>query len=253
MCLLIALFHVHPEHPLVIAANRDEMLARPTTAMMVLRESPKTIGGRDEQAGGTWLAVNEHGVVAGLTNLQGAAGQLAGRRSRGELPLTATRAATAEAAVRELAASCRPDDYNGAWMLVGDRVSLWALDLTGEQLALTELRAGVHVLENRALDEHSPKVDHVRTMLAGIERARSDELPAALAKVLADHTVPAAARTEPELSRRPSHGAAACVHGDGYGTRWAAVVRIAADPQVRPRMDYAAGSPCLTELSAARW
>ena len=29
---------------------------------------PRILGGRDEVAGGTWLAVNEHGVVAGLTN-----------------------------------------------------------------------------------------------------------------------------------------------------------------------------------------
>ncbi len=29
MCLLIAIFNVHPEFPLVLAANRDEVLNRP--------------------------------------------------------------------------------------------------------------------------------------------------------------------------------------------------------------------------------
>ena len=69
VCLLIALFQVVPGAPLIVAANRDELLARPAVTMTVLRPAgPRILGGRDELAGGTWLAVNEHGLVAGLTN-----------------------------------------------------------------------------------------------------------------------------------------------------------------------------------------
>jgi hypothetical protein len=39
---------------------------RPAVTMTVLRpDGPRVLGGRDEQSGGTWLAVNEHGVFAG--------------------------------------------------------------------------------------------------------------------------------------------------------------------------------------------
>ena len=56
--------------------------------MTVLAESdPRILGGRDEKAGGTWLAVNEHGVVAGLTNRPAPDGADPARRSRGEIPL----------------------------------------------------------------------------------------------------------------------------------------------------------------------
>ena len=48
------------------------------------------LGGRDELAGGTWLAVNEHGVVAGLTNQPAAVGRDASKRSRGEMPAGAS-------------------------------------------------------------------------------------------------------------------------------------------------------------------
>ncbi len=69
MCLLVFAWQTEPEYPLVVAANRDERLDRPAQALCVLQEErPRILGGRDDLAGGTWLAVNEHGVVAGLTN-----------------------------------------------------------------------------------------------------------------------------------------------------------------------------------------
>lgn len=82
------LFGVDPDAPLVVAANRDERLDRPALAMTVLTEGdPRILGGRDEQAGGTWLAVNDRGVVAGLTNRPAPDGADPARRTRGELPL----------------------------------------------------------------------------------------------------------------------------------------------------------------------
>ena len=50
MCLLAVLSRVHPDAPLIVAANRDEWLLRPATAMTVLRESePRILGGRLER------------------------------------------------------------------------------------------------------------------------------------------------------------------------------------------------------------
>ncbi|TML39468.1 MAG: NRDE family protein [Actinobacteria bacterium] len=67
MCLLVAISRDRDESPLIVAANRDELLDRPAVAMTVLQaHGPRILGGRDELAGGTWLAVNEAGVVAGL-------------------------------------------------------------------------------------------------------------------------------------------------------------------------------------------
>src|SRR5437762_1704887 len=79
----------------------------------------RLLGGRDDLAGGTWLAANEHGVVAGLTNRP--ASRDPARRSRGELPLTLAADVSAEIAVDALVRDFRPLDYNPAWILVGDR------------------------------------------------------------------------------------------------------------------------------------
>ena len=96
VCLLVLLFGVDPDAPLVVAANRDERLDRPAVAMTVLAEGgPRILGGRDNKAGGTWLAVNEYGVVAGLTNRPAPDGADPARRcavsSPSPLPRTETR------------------------------------------------------------------------------------------------------------------------------------------------------------------
>src|SRR5687767_9600742 len=118
----------HPDYPLVVGANRDEFLDRPAVPMTVLREgAPRAPGGRDELAGGTWLAVNEAGVVAALTNRPSSGGKDPTKRSRGELPIALTRYASATAAVDAFAANVRPSDYNASWLLVGDRETAYAV------------------------------------------------------------------------------------------------------------------------------
>ena len=59
--------------------------------------------GQDELAGGTWLGVNDDGLVAGILNRTGALGPAAGKRTRGELVLDALDHADAAAAAMALA------------------------------------------------------------------------------------------------------------------------------------------------------
>ena len=60
------------------------------------------MGGLDTLAGGTWLALNGAGVVAGVLNRTGSLGPQSGKRSRGELPLLALRHNSAAAAAAAL-------------------------------------------------------------------------------------------------------------------------------------------------------
>jgi uncharacterized protein with NRDE domain len=104
VCTLILLHRPEQPWPVLLAANRDEMLARPWQSPAEhWPELPGVIGGRDTLAGGTWLAINRHNMVAGVLNRTGSLGPLQGKRSRGELPLRALRHATAQAAADEAA------------------------------------------------------------------------------------------------------------------------------------------------------
>jgi uncharacterized protein with NRDE domain len=257
VCLLIALFGVVPDVPLLIAANRDEMYQRPADPITVLHATqPRILGGRDELAGGTWLAVNEHGVVAGLTNQPTGARDPA-KRSRGELPLAFAAYPDARTAVTEVCARLDPAVYNPCWMLVGDRHALFSVDLSGGHRAgVEELPPGRYVLENAPLRQPSAKQQRVAGLVAALDGAGLDEaaldrgagrVEAGLAAVLRDHQ-PA---TGPEPAgpggwARPAELSAACVHTERYGTRSAMIVSVGQAGE--PRVSVAAGPPCVTPL-----
>ena len=186
------------------------------------------LGGRDEQSGGTWLAVNEHGVCAGLTNqpLGDAKDRPSARGATCRWPWPATpRAAAAVEALR--GPGTGPRDYNGS--LAARRRPHLAVVRRLHGPAPTRhgpvaLPPGIHVLENRALGEPSAKVDLVRAALGGAPRAATPSRRPSVA-VLADHRIP-------EGDERPN--SANCVHLDTFGTRSSCLVRVADGPARRP-------------------
>jgi uncharacterized protein with NRDE domain len=242
MCLLVVAFQLVPDEPLIVGANRDEVLDRPSTAVTLLEPGPpRVLGGRDELSGGTWLAVNERGVFAGLTNQPLGEAKDPTRRSRGELPLALARHETAAEAVQVFLARFRPEDYNGSWLLVGDRASLFFIDFTGRVTpTAVPLPPGLHVLENRSIAEPSAKVDLVVDAVG--TPADGDEVLAAFRTVLGDHRIP-------EGDERPHSGN--CVHVDGFGTRSSCLVRVPPDAAARPDLWVADGPPCSTPLQDA--
>jgi uncharacterized protein with NRDE domain len=247
MCLLIVISGVVPEMPLIVAANRDERRDRPAIPMTRLDGGggPAILGGRDEVGGGTWLATNEAGVVAGLTNRPLRDGPDTAKRSRGELPLALARHETAAAAVEAFGTAVDPGAYNPSWLLVADRHDVFFVDVTGtDEVVVEHLDAGVHVLENRSLHEPSPKVRRVRELLAGALDATAllDSLPG----LLADHHLPPG--EPPADTNNPRLALAAraiCVHADedDYGTRSSAVITVAAD-SAPPTLRWTADAPC---------
>lgn len=134
MCTVILLCRQDHAWPLILAANRDEQVGRPWDAPGTWwPDRPGVIGGRDREAGGTWMAASEHGVVAAVLNRPGSLGPAPGKRSRGELPLLALEHPTAAAAAAALAslpaAQWRP--FN---MVVADRRNAVFLRGTGRGL-----------------------------------------------------------------------------------------------------------------------
>ena len=248
MCLLIVLAQMRPDIPLIVGANRDELLDRPAQPMTVLREArPRVLGGRDELADGTWLAVNEAGVVAGLTNRPTKEPRDPTKRSRGELPIALARHTSAAAAVEAFASRIRPSDYNPAWLIVGDRETVFAIDMTGDDRpVINPLPPGMHILENQPVGTTSPKVNHVRNLLAGVDDLAEHLLVKHLQAVLGDHDVPAGfqADHEDDTDRLPAQVKAACVHTERYGTRWSCVITMPGVGAQPPTVRYADGPAC---------
>lgn len=127
-----------------LAANRDERLDRAWDAPGPFW--PGVTGGRDRTAGGTWMAMNAHGVVAAVLNRPGTLGPAPGKRSRGELPLVALRGATAaDAAARIAALPAR--DWRPFHMVVADASAAFFLAGLGEGVpAAVPLPPGVSMV-----------------------------------------------------------------------------------------------------------
>ena len=255
MPLLIAAYsRVARGAPFVLAGNRDELFPGPRFPWPLLSVAPRILGGRDLVASGTWMAVGVQGVMAALTNRPPASpSPPPGLRSRGELPLRLVRHATARAAVRAFVEEVDPRDYNPCWILVGDRESLFYLEVwSGAGLAARELPPGLHILENRPLDAPSPKVDYVRARLPALPQLGRGWLRK-IASTLASREIPLAARAPRSPDEwRPAEVEAACVHAGAYGTRWSGIAAVGVS-KAAPRFCFSDGPPCEAPYRRADW
>ncbi len=126
MCTVITLRRPGHPWPVLIAANRDEMATRPwRRPARHWDDRPGVVGGFDDQAGGSWIGLNDEGVVAILLNRRGTLGPEAGKRSRGELVLEALDHADAIEAAQALG-HLNADAYRPFNLIVADnRDALW--------------------------------------------------------------------------------------------------------------------------------
>src|SRR5690348_1449684 len=143
MCTLVILRRPDHRWPVLIGANRDEMIDRPWRPPgRHWPDRPEVVAGLDELAGGSWLGLNDHGVVAGILNRRDSLGPEAGKRSRGELVLEALDHADAMAAIDALA-DLDGRAYRPFNMVVGDnRDAFWVRHAGGLHHAGSLLRGG---------------------------------------------------------------------------------------------------------------
>lgn len=149
MCL-VALAHLaSPRYPFVLAANRDELYARPSHPAGFWPDAPEVFGGRDAVAGGSWLAITRKGRFAAVTNLRGATPSV---RSRGDLVRGFV---TSDADPLAYARSLDLPQYAGFHLLVGEAGrSVVYVASSGEIL---DLEPGVYAFSNAPAGEHWPK------------------------------------------------------------------------------------------------
>src|SRR5436309_5665158 len=120
MCLLALFFRVAEDAPLVVGANREEAYARGGEPPRVLDGPVRALAGIDPLAGGTWLGVNEHGVVIAVTNRRKS--YVPDRpRSRGLLARELLGCPTAAEAVERGTRELDSDRYAGCNFLCADR------------------------------------------------------------------------------------------------------------------------------------
>jgi uncharacterized protein with NRDE domain len=247
MCTLAIYFQATREFPVVIAANRDEFLDRPGCEPTILLERPHVVGGKDLKAGGTWLGVSEHGIVAGLLNRRADNGGNPQARSRGLLCLDALRRRTAAEAA-EFAGHERGADYNPFNLLMVSRTEGFVAYNRGASIEVVALKPGLHLLTNLNVDDFEcPKISASYGKFAELgNRADFQRDPigqrAALGALLADHNTQLDTRIGTAAVGRSN---ALCLHLDNYGTRSSSMIFMRGDtPEIAHY--FAPGPPCRT-------
>jgi uncharacterized protein with NRDE domain len=146
MCTAIVGYDPGAPVPLLLAGVRDELVDRAwRPPARHWPDHPALIGGRDELAGGTWLALDPAAPrVACVLNGVGTAAPEEIRRSRGGLPLALAETGTLDG------------DLHGfdPFHLIGadpEGVRLWSWD--GERLTARKLEPGLHMVVNSGLAE----------------------------------------------------------------------------------------------------
>lgn len=167
MCTLILLRRPDHDWPLLLAANRDEMTARPwLSPARHWHEYPNVVAGADQLAGGSWLGLNDECVVAIVMNRYGTLGPQAGRRSRGELVLKALAYGGATEAATALA-ELKPALYRSFNLVVADRNEAFWLCHRGDEkqdkIEVHALLTGISMLTNR--DCNDLRSSRIRTYL----------------------------------------------------------------------------------------
>ena len=139
MCTVIVLRRPEEAWPLLLAANRDEIPSRPWEPPgRHWPDRSDVVAGYDCLGGGSWLGVNDMGVVAAVLNRSGSLGPTPDRRSRGELVLEALDHAEAGAAARALC-DLFPGGYRSFNLVVADARDAFWLRHTDEEEAPIEM------------------------------------------------------------------------------------------------------------------
>lgn len=222
MCLIGIALRAHPRYPLAIAANRDEFYARPSAAFGPWPDAPDVFGGRDLQAGGSWLALRGRRLAA-VTNVRRMVPPPAGAPSRGRLVRDfLIDGAAAAAYLDDL--SARADDFAGFNLLLADGEAAWFAS-NRPHWQRVALSPGIHVVANASLDTPWPKSERLRAAFAAWCAAGDDDA-ATLLSALEDET-PVNDADLPDTGlpvERERLLAPAFIRSEVYGTRACTIV-----------------------------
>lgn len=230
MCLVLTALGCHPSYELIVAANRDEFLSRPTAPAGFWEDAPHVLAGRDLQEGGTWMGITRRGWLAVLTNVRDPAAYLADAPSRGSLVSDFFKQEPQPEEYLRFLLEAGPA-YNGFNLIFGTPWRL--LYYTNRTNQGKELEPGLHGLSNDSLNAPWPKVERGKHKLA--EALHSDKVESMeILSILKD-------AWQPPDEDLPDTGvglelerflAPMCISGEAYATRSSTVLLVSREGEV---------------------
>lgn len=241
MCTVVIFRRPGHAWPLIFASNRDEMRDRQwRPPARHWRDRPYVTGGLDLLAGGTWLGLNDDGVLAAVLNRPGTLGPLPGLRSRGELVLEALDHSDAVAAVDALS-GLNAKAYRAFNMVIADNRDAFWIKSFGEadtaRVAIAEVPEGLSMITGR--DRNDIESARIRFHLPRFAGAR---VPEPDGDDWTDWESLLSSRdAEPDAG---PHGAMSIVTDTGFGTMSSSLIAL-------PSVERSADAKPIWRFSAA--
>ncbi len=243
MCLLALLFRAVEDARVIVGANREEIFQRGGEPP-ALRDGPRRfLAGMDPVAGGTWLGVNERGLLVAVTNRPKSEPPRE-LRSRGLLARDLLRCPDAATAANLAANELGKNHYAGCNFLCADGDDALVIH-AGDWLRVRPLPPGLHVVTAHDVNDASDRrIGHSLWWLGQRTFANADSCVGALKEL---------------CGQRGNGDPAICLRGEIGGTVSSSVVSLASNParsaywhaqgppDCTPYMDY---SPVLRSLLA---
>ncbi|MDR3628539.1 MAG: NRDE family protein [Ignavibacteriaceae bacterium] len=165
MCLLLIAYNNHPLYKVIIAANRDEFYNRPAEPAKFWDDKPFLLGGKDLQAGGTWLGITKQGRFAAITNYRSQKDTITVRPTRGKIvtDFLVSKETPVNFANRLILSS---EKYNGYNLIFMDYET--AYYFSNKTKSALNLQPGTYALSNHLLDTPWPKVEKSKKSFSNI-------------------------------------------------------------------------------------
>jgi uncharacterized protein with NRDE domain len=230
MCLIAFAVKQHPDYPLILLANRDEFFDRPTAPLQHWHDNPGIYGGRDLEAGGTWLAINARGRWAALTNFRDP--QLpTGQNSRGELVVQCL---TTNLPLKDwfLDMTNRAECYSGFNLVAGELNTGEIRYFSNTENQIRYLPGGCYAISNGHFNDDWPKNRSLRAQL--IRHLESNHLHSDAFFELLGQSSPFPPQDLPDTGITPEIERslssifipAFSINGRDYGTRSSSVILV---------------------------
>lgn len=188
MCLVALALDQSSRFPFVLAANRDEFMARPSARLGWWEPEgggPAILGGRDLEAGGTWLGLTASGRLGLVTNVRNPKELDPDAPSRG---LIVPQWLKGNTSMQMLWPRLAMSGYNGFNMLALDFAQGECFWLNNRKLFPQRLEKGLFGLSNASLNTPWPKVQRLKAAVKAAIPASvdSEDLANRLFEALAD-------------------------------------------------------------------
>ncbi|MEY8292078.1 NRDE family protein [Carnobacteriaceae bacterium 52-44] len=220
MCLVTFMKDVHPDYPLILIANRDELYNRPAAALHRWTDAPTVTAGLDLKEKGTWLGYTNDGKFIAVLNYPFTEWKpkKTTPRSRGQLLRDYL---TKDILLDDFDQYLQDSrfDYNGYHLLYGSFNDLRYYSNVDDQFHTFE--SGIHCLANTKDDLSNHRRDRSTDLLARYVDEHTGELKLEELTALMQDDVKAETLEDypKELDREMAEqNTSIFIHGDEFGT-----------------------------------